>query len=376
MNIQELGSKCTGCLACMNVCSKDAISSVRDDEGGFVFPSIDREKCIDCKACVNVCPVYSPEKFSNCITSWYGRSKNEEYTRKSSSGGIFRVIADAILDDMGVVYGADFDFVEKRIVHRSTDEVSIDNLMRSKYSESYSGYLFREVRQNAKKGRKVLFCGTPCQVAGLRKFLKKDYENVVLVDFICGGAASPKCFTEHIQQIEKQYNSVSKAINFRDKTFGWKRFCLTVDFENDKQFKKLHYFDSYFTGFINGLLKRVSCFACPFANNHYSDITIADFWGYKKANIRLDSKGTSVVSAHTEKGKKIVDSILCETTLEEIDYQYVSYNYHERRTPDEKIKKRNEIFEMIQEYGFEQTAKTTYMKNSIIKILLSKFGIR
>lgn len=174
LRILEIEETCTGCGGCVSVCAKNALS-LKYNEEGFYYPLLDEEKCVDCKFCEKACHVLNnivPEKPSRNYDAYMLKAKDKDIVRKSSSGGIFTLLADEIIRQNGVVYGARYNYEKERLEHASSDDCSLDDLRKSKYIESYSGDIFKDVRKQLIEGRKVLFCGTPCQIEGLHKYLE------------------------------------------------------------------------------------------------------------------------------------------------------------------------------------------------------------
>ena len=193
--------QCVGCMACLGVCSQNCIKCVADTEG-FYYPAVDNAACINCGLCKEVCPVLSDFDLSDYIKkSYYGKSKNKEVLKESTSGGIFYHLAESCLQSGGNVYGAFFDTDSMTLKCDSSDRVGLENLMKSKYIESSMGSIIKEIKKELLNGRKVLFSGTPCEAAGIRKVFKNN-ENLIIVDFICHGVPSSKLFKEHLLKIK------------------------------------------------------------------------------------------------------------------------------------------------------------------------------
>lgn len=314
--------QCSGCTACVSVCPKQCIS-MQEDAEGFLYPKVDTERCIQCSRCVKVCP-YTNSDFTNkpeedelalCYAAY---NRNEEIRYNSSSGGMFRVFADQIIAEGGVVFGAAFD--KDFLVEHSPTE-TLDGLaafMGSKYLQSRLGDSFIRVKHYLEEGRKVLFTGCGCQIAGLKRFLKGKDENLICIDLICHGVDSPKIWNNYLHDLFP--NEKVKAINFRDKVTG--QDYSSVHIQGSKsEFceigKKLLYFRSW----LYGLFSRPSCEICPFKNdNRVSDITIGDCWGFQKiAPEMFDDKGLSSVIVHTIKGKNLFDTIASQLIFKETE---------------------------------------------------------
>ena len=335
-NILNLTETCTGCFACANICPKDAISLPAGFEG-FYYPQIDLTRCIDCGLCEKICPQINPQDTKTMCKAYYGWSNDNFIRKQSSSGGIFYHLATSVLNENGIVYGASFNYNGLvRLECHSTQEVSLNELMKSKYVQSYIGYAFREIRENLNKGTKVLFCGTPCQAAGLKSFLRKDYDNLILVDFVCHGVPSMDLLQKHLAYLGIK-NVVE--IDFRPKNSGW------VDDFEIKFLKKsakptstrLHRIpwalDEYFYSFQNYKSTRRSCRNCSYCNGQRaSDITIADFWGIKKYKPELwDKRGQSLILCNNTKGIEIVHQ-LRGLFLEELPIENATYVYERIRS--------------------------------------------
>ena len=223
MLVTEIGSLkdcCTGCFACANVCSRNAISMPLNSEG-FFFPVIDKKLCVNCGKCEKVCQI-SHKRIMDTLGKMYSFQSEDSIRMKSSSGGAFYHLAQSVLKNDGVVYGAAYNPNEKRVCHMSTDSVSLEALMRSKYVQSDIGETYRKIKDSLNKGRKVLFVGTPCHIHGLLNFLGKDYANLVTVDFVCHGVPSPGFLSDVILYYENQEKSAVVDVTFREKDLGWR----------------------------------------------------------------------------------------------------------------------------------------------------------
>lgn len=374
-HIEICSSLCCGCGACAAVCPKKAIV-MEKDEHGFLYPAVDDEKCINCGICLKHCPVADIGTAENLNRAYYGWAKDMQLRQKSSSGGVFSLLAENVLAEGGVVFGAAFQKEDKSVYYKSTDDVPLDALRRSKYTESQTGDIFPQIKHHLDAGRKVMFCGTPCHAAGLKAYLQKDYADLLVCDFVCGGAASPSFFKNHLDAMESKYKFKIDKVNFRDKKYGWKRMTLTVSLENGKEKSSLSYFDSYFTGFINGIIKRPNCFRCPFADNHFSDITIADYWGYKSGGVKYERDGISMMVAHSARGQAAVDAIRPVMYCEEMPAERTRYTIKKRQFSEEKFTDCKAFLDLASQIGYEAAAKQTYMKSPLKDLLLAYFHIK
>ncbi|MBR2491332.1 MAG: Coenzyme F420 hydrogenase/dehydrogenase, beta subunit C-terminal domain [Ruminiclostridium sp.] len=303
---------CTGCTACKFVCDAEAISMVSDQDG-FYYPVVELSLCQGCMRCEEACPVISPLKSEQQEPLAYlAFSKNENIRKNSSSGGMFSLLAEDVLGEGGSVFGCvmtDDFFGAHHVEVRNAQD--LEKLRGSKYLQSDLEDVFQQVKKRLLQGEKVLFSGTPCQIAGLQKYLGDNpRENLLAVDVICHGVPSPFVWKCYLRSKEKKYGGTAVKVSFRNKEFGWKNFSLAIMFSNGERYNAQVAEDPYLRGFIQNHYLRESCFQCPFRGNHYhSDITLGDFWGIDQIYPDInDDAGISLVVAHTKKG---VDSITC-----------------------------------------------------------------
>ena len=310
--------ECVGCGACENVCPAKAIS-MRENEEGFLYPVVDADLCVSCNKCNHVCPVQKNEKKAVASTAYAAWNKDDAILLGSSSGGVFSILAQYVLNKGGVVCGAalvDGNVVKHILVENAAD---LEKLRGSKYVQSEIGHIFVQIKDLLKSGRQVLFSGTPCQVAGLNSYLEKDFDNLLTVDVACHGVPSPKVWQKYISELGKDVS----GFNFRDKKGGWKKYFFSYERDGQKKYE-LPANNLYFKGFLKNLFLRKSCGTCRFANmNRPGDFTLADFWGIQKLNRKLDNyQGTSLVLSNTPKADKILEECqdsfarLCKVPLE------------------------------------------------------------
>lgn len=323
---------CCGCNACVQRCPKDCIS-MHEDHEGFLYPVVDKNNCINCDLCRKVCPIINQEEPRHPLKVYAAKNKNEQIRKESSSGGVFTLLAEQILKDRGVVFGAKFND-KWEVIHDYTETLDGLTAFRgSKYVQSCIGETYKQTEEFLKQGRKVLFSGTPCQIAGLNMFLRKKYDNLFTVDLICHGVPSPKVFRLYLEEIikikTKKTTPVITHINFRDKTVGWKKYGFAILGSNLKgEMNKNSILLSetldkniFMRGFLRDLYLRPSCHACPSKSlKSGSDITIADYWGIGNYYPEFDDdKGISLIIVNTVKGSLIFNksSLDCyETNLE------------------------------------------------------------
>ena len=316
--------QCSGCSACVNICPKHCISMLPDNEG-FIYPVIDKEKCVHCGLCKKNCPFEDDNKFcTNTHKTVLGAfSKNDEEKRKSSSGGIFSLLAEVVLKQNGIVFGMSLSDDCK-----TAHTISIDNnkelykLRGSKYFQGEIDDSFINAKKYLDEGRVVLFSGTPCQIAGLYSFLGKKYDNLLTVDVVCHGVPSQLLWRKYIQNDEQNRNSIIKSVNFRSKRISWEEFGLEETFsDNTIKFETLSH-NFYLQLFLKNYCLRHSCYNCK--TKLVADITLGDLWEGKKffSNI-FNEKGTSLVLINSEHGRVFFEKIYSNIVYADIDYDNV-----------------------------------------------------
>jgi coenzyme F420-reducing hydrogenase beta subunit len=314
-NISIIKKKnCFGCYACINACAKHCISMFEDKEG-FRYPQIDLKKCNYCGACLAACPANKAKYDNNILEEPYTYSTyalDNEICKESSSGGIFSLLANYVLAQQGMVFGAIWGGTDYVKHTKATNTKELAPLRKSKYLQSDIGFTFREVKAELKKNKLVLYVGTPCQIAGLRTFLQKDYENLFAADLICMGVQSSTIFRRFLAEKEVEYKSKPIAY-YRDKSKGWAPVVFTMDFENGQSIHFQYETNIYNHAFKQRLICRPSCDFCPFAQRpRTGDITIGDDWFYygtHKNDTEKLQRGMSYISANTDKGLRILSEI-------------------------------------------------------------------
>lgn len=300
---------CSGCSACASICGKKAITMV-PDALGFLYPAIDREKCVDCGLCDSVCSFNAQYEKSAIKPLIYGARHKQVYElKKSTSGALFVAFSDAVLEKKGVVYGAKFDSSFNVVHDRATNKIERDVFRGSKYVQSFIGNVFLNVSDDLREGLSVFFSGTPCQVSGLRSFLKKkkiNMDSLILCDLVCHGVSSPFLWRDYILYLQKAENQKITSYSFRDKTIGgWRSSSESITFGVHKKYSQCKIYSDF-------TLRR-SCYQCPFSNcERVGDISIGDYWGaegIKDLNCFNDNKGISLVFLNTIKGEVFFDSI-------------------------------------------------------------------
>lgn len=394
---------CCGCAACVQKCPKQCIS-FHEDSKGFCYPEVNESLCVDCGLCEKVCPIINkrePGEQPKKVIAF--KNQDDEIRKKSSSGGFFTVLAEKIIDEGGVVFGARFD-ERWNVVHSYTEtKEGLAAFRCSKYVQSYIGDSFKEVETFLKSGRKVLFTGTPCQVSALHLFLRKDHDNLYTMDFVCHGVPSPGVFRWYLQgelnEIARKgnKNTVSlptitsipkgdvlipkgikiKDIRFRDKSTGWKKYSFALDLTKaTAEGEKIQFTLSkdltqhpFLRGFIGDLYLRPSCYNCPAkALSSRSDFTVADFWGQEDNFPNFDNNtGVSAVTLNTDKSHLLASSFFNGHKSIEKDFN-IFYQHNPSFIHCVKLKRTSAKFwKLYGKYSFEETLKRTY-KNNIIDI--------
>ncbi len=295
--------KCCGCTACAQACPKQCIT-LQQGKDGFVYPVVDETSCVECGQCKAVCPILHHDKGNVPVTVLAEKNKDEQIRSTSSSGGVFYELAKSFVHNGGVVYGCalDDEMVARHI--RVDTEQELVKLQGSKYVQSDMGRTMSDIKQLLDSGKRVLFSGTPCQTAGLRNYLKNDYENLFVIDVLCHGVPSPKLFADYLKLLSEKFGGKPVSVNFRNKQRGWKRLYMEVRFDNGKRHYIYSGYDRYEGMFLNNISLRPSCYECKFTSaSRYGDITLGDFWGIGKLYPEWDDdRGISVVMLNTPKG--------------------------------------------------------------------------
>ena len=360
MNVTNiLKEECCGCSACYASCPTDAISMIPDSIEGFLYPRIDESKCIECGKCLNVCRslkfYQEPPKIYAC---W---SKDDQLRARSSSGGVFSLLAESVLSQGGAVCAVGYSSDLKECLHKIIFSMSdIDDLRRAKFVQSKKYDVFAEVK-SLLESKTVLFCGTPCEVGGLRQFLDKEYSNLITCDLICGCVSSPMVYRIYVDFLSKKYGSKVISVNFKDKRAGWRGKAISVKFENGSEYYNSILDDDYCVSFHSRYNIRPSCFHCKYRSlQRVADLTLGDFWAIEKYNNEFDdNKGTSFVLTNTEKGESLLNSLDMNSYLMDIDYEeYVSnYNLRMTRNPIDMPKDdRLTFYEDVKSLPFDEMA--------------------
>lgn len=333
---------CCGCSACAQKCPAHCIS-MKENEEGFLYPEVNADLCVNCDLCKTICPALNVEAERTPIKCYAITGSNDEIVMKSSSVGLFSLLAEYVIKNNGVVFGASFDS-KWGVQHTYTED--IDGLVQfrgSKYVQSRIGNCYYKAEEFLKANRIVLFSGTACQILGLKRYLKRDYPNLLCVDVVCHGVPSPGVWNEYLRSLispKRRTNTVSsslysqlsetealriKDVSFRDKRLGWKRYSFVVlssqreksSKDNSDSFsykpivRQKHYYNIYIRGFLHNFMLRESCYDCPAKGGRsMSDITLGDFWGIKKYYPSFASEdGVGLALIYSERGLEIFNAI-------------------------------------------------------------------
>ncbi len=314
-SVYESIDKCCGCAACMNSCPKHAIT-MEYGADGYLYPVIHQDKCIGCGICQKKCPYngqcFVPATMDEREMDIYASQGFEEATSKSTSGGMFYLLAKMTLENGGVVFGAVYDD-NMRVKHIKAETMEeMEHIRCSKYVQSNPEYTYQEAKQCLDDGKEVLYSGTPCQLAGLYAYLGKDYENLLSVGLICYGITPPKMFEEYINILEKKNGSKVKFFDFRDKTDGWGNKFVRIEFvDESKTYVIASSEEPYKRMFSSKNFTRTTCNTCPYAYmKRFTDISIGDYWKIENTDCKINPyAGLSKMFVSTKKGARAVDKI-------------------------------------------------------------------
>lgn len=302
---------CTGCTACASICPKNCITMLENEEG-FLYPQIDQRKCTYCNACSKICPVNHPPQKYEIKGSYVGRYVDTDVVMASTSGGMCTAFAKYTFRQNGVIYGAGYDN-EMKVNHMAVySDLDIIKIRGSKYVQSSLNHCLEEIKALLDGKHFVCFIGTPCQVAGLKSFLKQEYSNLLTVDLVCHGVSSPKLFSQYVDYLKEKYNSDIEDIRFRNKTYGYHSGTMKVQFSSGKVYYGSARVDYMLKAYFSGACSRYSCYQCPFkGKSRCSDFTIFDSWHIDSLiqDKQDDDKGYTNIYVHTDKGIKALQEI-------------------------------------------------------------------
>ncbi|MGN0961603.1 MAG: Coenzyme F420 hydrogenase/dehydrogenase, beta subunit C-terminal domain, partial [Christensenellales bacterium] len=366
-NVYDLPKeKCTGCGACKNICPTGAID-LKYDIDGFLYPIINQEKCINCGKCYKFCPAENYNFTNKEQTECYAVMAKDDVRLKSSSGGVFGFLANYVLDNNGIVCGTkytnNYDAVEHILI---SDKKEVESLYKAKYVQSDTKDCFKRIKEYLEENKLVLFCGCPCQVAGLKMFLKNEYANLITCDILCHGVGSNLAYKKYLQDISNG-KAITK-VDFRPKEKnGWGNYTQ-INFDDGTEYYKNWTKDSWYLGFLKGITVRKSCGSCKYARRtRVGDFTIGDFWGIDRQNKDFnDNNGTSLVIVNNKKAIEILNSIKKDLKLcEKANLQMASENNNVLNRPDGLHPYRTEFFEKLHRLSYTQAFSYIYNKYDV-----------
>ena len=381
-------SDCCGCSACFNICPKESISMEYDSEG-FLYPIIDNSKCIKCGLCLKVCPIINNKKQNKVLEVYGAKNKNIDEQLKSSSGGMFSIFANYVLENNGIVFGASFDNNWK-VVHKYIDKKEdLDILRRSKYVQSDINITYKQVKQFLDKGKLVLFTGTPCQIAGLKIYLQKDYDSLITIEIFCHSVPSPLIWEMWLKENFDIKNI--KSIDFRDKELAWDKSIFKIYFKDNTFYPKIPKFlnsienilprilyvflrmkkkkKNYRDAFLSSLISRPSCHSCKFKTiEKSSDISIGDLWRRNKLvpNMIYDKKGLSIVTINSNKGLKYFNLLKDKLIFQKIDFDNLIHANPYFLTSVKSNPKREEFFKRYKSESLNKLIPTILNEKPLV----------
>lgn len=362
---------CCGCGSCMNICPKNAITMEPDQEG-FLYPVINNKLCIECGSCKKVCNYQNNHELNEPKKAFAAANRDEKQLMVSASGGVFSALASKMLKEGGVVFGATLSVENGYANPHHIGIESIDDLPKlqgSKYVQSRIGDTYRQARQYLLEGKRVLFSGTPCQIAGLYGYLKKDYDNLITVDVICHGVPNEKFFNSYLEY-EKNRRKAKEVTGytFRDKSKGWGMVGRIDLLKKDDSCYSVYIparLETYYTLFLDGSIYRENCYSCKYATKKRgSDLTIGDFWGIKTEHPELLAhngysiqNGISCVLANSDKGISVCQDMKEILQLHDSSFEKVSRQNKQLIEPSHETKDRAVIMKLYVEKGYEAVEK-------------------
>ena len=350
---------CTGCSACYNICPQQCIEMVKNEEGALV-PNIDKRKCTNCQLCVKICPENNKVEFYNPLKVYASWSLDEKIRKNSSSGGLAYEIYKHILENGGVAFGTKFNEKMELEHTKATTLEQVKEFCGSKYVQSHIRKSYTEVKKCLKENKKVVFVGTPCQISGLKNFLKNtDTKDLLTIDLICHGVPPQKYLKDYIEwlHLSKKVDDIS----FRGKN-NWN---FTAYCKNEIIYKKQSKEDAYYRAFLEGLFYRENCYHCKYARKErVSDITLGDFWGLgqKVPFEYLTKEGVSVILVNTDKGNKVIEKLKTRIFIEERTIEEAVEGNAQLKQPSKKHKNTEEFKQLYMQQGFYKALEKS-MKN-------------
>lgn len=363
--------KCTGCTACMSACARHAISMIADEQG-FQYPHTDETKCTDCGVCDKVCPFNKPMETPQIAHAYAVKHKDSQILKESTSGGLFTAVSDYVLEQGGVVYGAVLD---DSLVVRHIRAIAVedrDRMRGSKYVQSDLGNVFCQVKKDLSNNKKVLFTGTPCQIAGLKSYLKNKCDGLICMDLICYGVPSPMIYKEHISFLAKRLQTKIIDYKFRPKKWGWHVHREIVCGEK-KIYHSTPYTDLWRSLYYSRIVMRPSCNDCAYTNlNRVGDITIGDCRGIDNVDADFGSyDGVTLAIINTQTGKDIFESVSNSLTYKPLNINDVMQP--PLRQSGQPNKNSEQFFALYRQYGYPRIIMHFYGIKYLLKYYVKKY---
>lgn len=373
---------CCGCTACAAICPKSCISMKEDNEG-FLYPTVDKEACVNCGACDRVCPILNnvPEKpFEQ--KAYIVQHKDSQILRESTAGGAFTAIAKYTINNGGVVFGVAYDDNFK--VHH-TLITKIDDIARfrnSKYVQSDVGNTYKQAKIYLDSGKIVCYSGTPCQIEGLKKYLKKDFDNLITVDVVCRAVPSPGIWEKYITMMNEKHGQIS-SVRFRDKTLGYQYSTMEIKDSDGKTYRDGIEAQPWLRMFFSGMIIRPSCSDCKFRSRYRrSDFTIWDCFNIYSIDKSFNENiGTTRVLLHTQKAEHIFDRVKDDFIYKEISAETAVNGVREMQKSPELNSRRDEFFKDVNKLPMDNLLKKYFPRTVKVRIkrssrrILNRFGL-
>lgn len=371
----ENKTRCCGCTACENVCPKKCITMKPDSEG-FLYPFVDESRCVGCGLCKKVCPILiSPISIlDRYVGSFVVQNKDPEVLCESTSGGAIDALYKYVIEELnGYAVGVAFDrsFMPIHMITSSYEEAK--KFRNSKYAQSISHEIFSAISNILQQNKWVVYVGTPCQVAGLIKYLGKNYTKLITVDLVCRSIPSPKLWKDYLIWQERKHHSKIKNVSCRKKTYGYHRGALEIEFKNGRHYAGSNRVDLFMKMFHADICSRPSCYECQFKTKYRcSDFTVFDSWSPTSvsAEINVDNdKGFSNVLIHTKKGMDLIKEVPNLTLYSADAEKMFKYTGGMEANSIKRTEKRNSFYDDLEKIGFEATAKKYISVNFIDKFI-------
>jgi len=378
IQLNDTVEECCGCSACMDICPQNAIT-MKEDKWGYIYPHIDEHICTNCGACINICAYKKSNTGKESFIGYAAVSADEEILLHSASGGIFYSIAYEFVKNGGIVYGCMMDknnngFETKHC--RVTNVEELVYLQGSKYVQSRMDGIYQLILNDLKNGKRVLFSGTPCQIAQVNQYIGNRWKDELFtIDMICHGVPNERILNSYISFLERKRKKKIKKIVFRDKAFGW-NLCGSILYEGVEKKEMLHsIMSSYYSLFLGGFIYRENCYSCKYACvKRVGDITIGDYWGVQQDGIadKIDiKKGISCVLINTDKGDYCFDKYGEKILKFPTKIENIVGGNKQLQSPSLKNEEKEHILDMLFNEGYEKV-DAWYMKSLGSKRFLYK----